>query len=202
MFFIYSWLMEGKSIRNFILRLGLVGLYLTIFISSVLGMSNIINETIIKSNKNYILISMGTPNYIILIGLMVSIIIVVTLYIDIRIYFRNIGIGKDIKVYNLGFIIVLIVLISGLVYCANKYYIFYNDRIERNSILEAYKQKYSYKDIQSINSGNRNIREYKYLYYNVNFKNKESVNIANGLLLQPNEINSVLEINKIINKNK
>ncbi|RDY22417.1 hypothetical protein CHF27_013560 [Romboutsia maritimum] len=202
MFFIYNWLIEAKSIRHFILKLGLGVLYLMICIFSILGISKILNEFILGSSKNYILISMTNSNYRILIGAMIAIIIVITLYIDTRIYLRNIRIEKDIKIYNLGFTIVLIIFISGLVYCANNYYIFYNDRIEKNNIFGVNKHKYSYKDIQSINKGNKHIRGYKYLYYNINFKNNESVNIVNGLLLQPNETKLVLEIDNIIDKNK
>lgn len=201
MFLIYDWLSQSKSVGQYFLRFGLVILCSIIFISSMLGISYTMNEIIRSSNKSYILISMTEFNSMITIGLMISIIIAIYCYIDSIRYFKKFRFGKTIENYcSLGFAIVLIIIISSLVYFCNNYYVFYNDKIEKHNILG--KTMYSYKDIKFTDIGYKKIRYDEYLYYNVNFKNGESVNIANGLVLEPNEKNLILKLDKIINQNK
>lgn len=197
MFLIYDWLRESKSIGQYFFRGCLFILYIILIICSVA----VINKIILNYNRDYVLISMTKFNSNFIIGLLISIILAIYCYIDITKFVRKFKLGRNIEnCCSLGFIIGLIMIILGLVYFCNNYYVFYNDKIEKHSILGT--TMYSYKDIKSTNTGYKEIRYDKYLYYKVNFKNGESIDIANGLVLEPTEKNAVLEIDKIIRKTK
>lgn len=201
MFLIYDWLRESKSIGQCFFRIGILILCSIVLMALILGLSYVINKIIISSNENYILISMTKFNSIIIIILMLCIALVIDFYRSSMKNIKEFRFGwKAEKRCKIGFIIGLIMIISGLVYFCNNYYVFYNDKIEKHGILGT--TMYSYKDIKSTNTGYKEIKYDKYLYYKVNFKNGESIDIANGLLLEPTEKNVVLEIDKIISKTK
>lgn len=61
---------------------------------------------------------------------------------------------------------------------------------------------YSYKDIQSIDTEYKKIKYEEYLYYRINLKNGKSVDIANWLVLEPNEEKLVLKVDKITKANR
>lgn len=194
---IYDWLRESKSIGQYFLRCCFFILYIILIICS----TTVINKIILDCNKNYILISMSKFNSMVIVGLFISIILAIYCYIDIVRYTKEFKFGRNIENYcRLGFIITLTVIISSLVYFCNNYYVFYNDRIEKHNIFG--NNIYSYKDIQSIDTGYKKIKSGEYLYYRINLKNGKSVDIANGLVLEPNEEKIVLKVDKITKANR
>lgn len=174
-------------------------IYLSVGIIFLLGTSSIINKLILVFNKKYILISMDNTNYLILIGLILSIPILFILYYRYKKIFKSIN-QPIKKTYILSFVIILIGIFLGIIYFSNNYYIFYNDKIVKHNMLKT--KTYNYTDVISINSQNTYIKNFNCTNYNVSFKDNNSVNIYNGLLMEPNEIKSVLKIKTIIDKNK
>lgn len=163
--------------------------------------------------KDSILINTSTVNMVLVLGLPIGLLVLIIIYFVLKryssgtkivtVYSGMIQLGqmekvKASKTYNITFIILILGSILGFIYFVNDYTVIFEDRIDKNSILGYKNISYKYEDIKEAEIGVWPTRHGS-LYYKIQFKDGEIINIAaNNLGNNNNSLDGLVKINKII----
>lgn len=178
------------------------------------GLSRFIGDNLIY--KDNILITISTVNMVFIWGLPVGLLILIGVYFMVNrhssgakivpVYSGLIGLEQEEKVkagkaYNITFGLLILINILGFIYFINDYTVVFEDKIEKHSILKFENTAYKYEDIKDISVGVWPTR-HGILYYKVNFKDGENINIAsNNVSNNNNSLDGLVKVNRIIKEN-
>lgn len=195
----------------------------SVAIFTILGIYGYINSHfinfIIKSSiigKEPFLVSLSVFKTIVLMIIPALILILIFIYFKLKKYangaklisvynginyFEHSKSKKSKRIYNITFLILIIINILLFAYLINDYTLAYNNKIEKHNLINSKNLSYNYSDIIEVSIGAKRRRAGGDLFYIVKFKDNNNIDLAVTTISEKSTIDSLLELNDIIKKN-